>query len=90
MVSKKNARKLTVLANRASKLAQEHTVAAQKFWDALSEITGSDCDSSHMSCGADDPIVDIVDYGRGSTNIGEMMQLVEDLIKDDRTLRGEG
>lgn len=85
-ISKKKARKLAVAANRASKAAQRHEELAREFWALFEELTGSSCDNSNMGVGADDPLVDIVDYGRSLTDPEEIQKLVSDILEDDNSL----
>jgi hypothetical protein len=88
-ISKKKARHLSVLANRAGKLATLHEEASQAFWAAFKETIGSSGEPFNLETGAEDPLVDIVDYGRAEATIESMQKMVADILADDSSLPQE-
>lgn len=88
-ITAKQVIRLTQLANKSANAARSHELISKRFYHEYEKVIGTGLESYHQKTGADDPLVDIVEYGRSKATPSEMAQMLYEIIEDNPRTRGK-
>ena len=82
-ISRRKMERLSKLANESAAAARKAQDASQRFYKEYELIFGKrfECTKS----GFEDPVVDIVEYGRDEVTTSELITYISNMMEDDGT-----
>jgi putative heme iron utilization protein len=87
-ITRKEIKKLVTLANRSARAAMVHDNAQKKFMNLFESILGEPLDFSDQITGSDDRLVDVIDFGHNFTDEEDMIEMINNIIDDNKTFKG--